>query len=59
MTIDTNKKYRNFLIKRINRIFSRAIKIKSVELPNEIVEDIQALNSGESFPLNKLIEVSS
>ncbi|MFL0069744.1 hypothetical protein V2605_13540 [Tenacibaculum maritimum] len=55
MTIDTNKRYRNFLIKRINRIFSRAIKIKSVELPNEIVEDVQALNVGESFPLNKLI----
>ncbi|WP_028887663.1 hypothetical protein [Tenacibaculum ovolyticum] len=55
MSIDTNKRYRNFLIKRINRIFSRAIKIKSVELPNEIVEDVQALNVGESFPLNKLI----
>ncbi|WP_435264124.1 hypothetical protein [Tenacibaculum sp. nBUS_03] len=55
MIKDTNKKYRDYLLKRINRTFSKAIKIKSVELPNEIVEDVQALNLGESFPLNRLV----
>lgn len=55
MITDINKKYRNYLVKRVNREFYRAIKIKCIELPNEIVEDVQALNSGESFPLNKLV----